>query len=163
MSINPPKESEGLGCTAGGLPFGPPSFIAPTPGVTDEAADLVDDFTPTKYELAVLARHYAEKKNQIDFDVWVLAQVGSSDWRFSIFADRRLDALLQCLGKQEFEAEVGPIQQHWDDKYADAQEACVRCTQCGVLFKESEEDPCPVCEAGGTVAKDLDANPLTGS
>jgi hypothetical protein len=155
MSINLPKESEGLGRTAAGLPWGPP-LIAPTPGVNDGSAALVDGFTPTRYELAVLAQHYAEKKNQIDFQVWQVAQVGSSEWRSSDFAAFRMHTILQCLGDAEFDAVVGPIDQVWQDRYAAAEEECVRCTRCGVLFTGSLDDACPSCHVADAATKDLD-------
>ena len=72
-------------------------------------AKVCPEFTPTHHELKQLAKHWIERKLDLDF-YWHQTQcTGSSEWREREFAARRLNRLSNLLGHEQItklEAEV---------------------------------------------------------
>lgn len=135
-------ESEGLGRTCAGLPYGP-RIIVPTPGVNDESAHVVQAFVPTVQELAVLAQHYLDKANDIDLNCWLYAQVGSTDWRFIAFAARRLESIHEALGCDAFDAAVESIAAKWRTTITEIKANGIRCAGCGCVHDRRYRRDCP--------------------
>lgn len=135
-----PKESEALGAWGtGGV------LVGLTPGVNDESAKLVRDFTPTQNELAVLARHYLNEANDL-IHFWETTHSYGSDYsRAEAFAWRRLETIKQTLGKTEFDAAVAETDKHWK-KVFDELAASPRCERCELPC--SSTGHCEVCAGG---------------
>ena len=100
-----PEESEALGAWGSRL-----GLVGLAEGVNDESARLVHDFTPTRHELGVLARHYL--KVAFDIETWWEScnQVGSDETREHAFAGRRLETLRSMLGDAVFEQSEARIE-----------------------------------------------------
>lgn len=144
VALNLPRESEGLGRTLAGLPGG--LRVVPTPGVNDESAHVVQAFVPTVQELAVLAQHYLDKANDIDLNCWLYAQVGSTDWRFTTFAERRLQSIDDALGCDAFDAAVESIAAKWRTTITEIKANGIRCAGCGCVHDRRYRGDCP-CES----------------
>ena len=141
-----PQESEDLGRTCAGLPEGP-RIIVPTLGVNDESAHVVQAFVPTVQELAVLAQHYLDKANDIHLNCWLYAQVGSTDWRFTRFAEQRLQSIDDALGCDAFDAAVESIAAKWRTTITEIKANSIRCARCGCVHDSRYRGDCPMCES----------------
>ena len=120
-------ESAGLGP----LPAGP-FMIGRVRGVNDEGARLVSTFVPTAYELEVLARHYLEAIQEINFYGRYAGMSASYGIRFGPFADRRLDTIAEALGEEAFDRAVASVRQDWEKRRTDIEERLAKpCMQCG--------------------------------
>ncbi len=124
-------ESEGLGPLGGVIGGG-------IRGVNDEAACLVENFTPTLYELEVLAKHYLEKVREIEFDGRFLGDSGSYEIRMHPFACRRLATLESFLGAERFHKAIARTIEAEDRAFAQAEEL------------EKNLEPCKACGAKRT-------------
>jgi hypothetical protein len=128
MPSKKPKESEGLERTALGL------NTLPVAGVNDELAALVDDFVPTRFELAVLAHHYLNELRQLDYDWIFFRYTGSSEWRMASFVERRLGTIESCLGAEEMREALKDIEEKWGRIFEEAQrkiDRAIPCMKCG--------------------------------
>jgi hypothetical protein len=105
-----------------------------------DEAELVDGFTPTRCELAVLAEHYYDEMLYILFDCWVS---GDAEWRFTAFANRRLTTIEDLLGKEDFDNAIASVKRKWDEKVAQAKE---NLRKKGLLCERCEE---PLDHPGG--------------
>ena len=127
-----PAEAEGLG------PGGIGRFtVGVTPGVNDASAFIVDDFAPTRYELEVLANHYLDEINKIEWNGEFLGASGSWEIRFGPFASRRLGTIQGLLGEDDFDEALRATNKKWEK-----------------AFTESRKDPpCPSCLSSGNSNK----------
>lgn len=90
------EDSAGLG----------PLCVSPfTVGLVDIIAGKggveVAGFVATKDELLQLARYWATEILNLDFTYFLYQCTGSSEWRTSLFARRRLDRIADLIGTQE--------------------------------------------------------------
>lgn len=142
---------------AGGDPI-----ATPTPGGNDESPPTVQSFMPTRNELVVLACHYMEKANATEFNCWVDGVKGTTDWRFIVFAERRLGSIRHTLGDDTFNAATDPIAEKWRAKYARAEESGVICEQCGTLQDKQPNDRCLSCQVDGTARQSVGSRRYDG-
>ncbi len=123
-------------------------------GANDESARMVHQFTPTRYELAVLARHYLEELYSIAYFWAAYSQSGSWEVRFGPFAERRLDTVAGHLGEEEFKVAIQSVEKKWEgweEEVAAELAKMIPCTRCGVSFQREViyQEECSVClEAG---------------
>ena len=123
-----PKESEGLGPLGGrGI------IIGVCEGVNDSSSALAPQFAPTRYELAVLLRHYFQELNEIRY-LWELHQQVGSEWRMELFAGARLNSLWDALGDEGSEKAIATLREEWNEKWEELERDMVRCENCGGGF-----------------------------
>ena len=93
---------EKLSEDAGGL--GPMQVGALTIGRVDEIVGEggveKPDFVPIGHEVHVLLKYWVTTLTDLDFDSFLYASTGSSEWRTRAFARRRLNRLLKVIGKE---------------------------------------------------------------
>ena len=94
------------------------------PGATDESGRLAHGFVPTRYELAVLARHYREEVYHYDYLYEVGGQTSSTGERFEPFAWKRIATIKGFIGEEELRKAIVPIEERWNTLLADAKERC---------------------------------------
>jgi len=92
----PCPDSEGLGF------WGNRGF---TIGYVDEVngpnSAEMPEFVPTRYELAQLAKYWATIVIDLRFDYFLYTGTGSSEYRLSAFANRRVARIAEILGEEE--------------------------------------------------------------
>jgi hypothetical protein len=88
--------------------------LFPCFGVTDEAGRLVKEYTPTRNELGVLARHYLTEIYKWEELSFLWGQVDSHGRRFEVFASRRLDRIGRLLGKETMDELLGEMRKRRD-------------------------------------------------
>jgi len=59
------------------------------------------EFVPTRYELIQLAKYWATIVIDLRFDYFLYTQTGSSEYRRSVFAKRRIARIAEILGQEE--------------------------------------------------------------
>jgi hypothetical protein len=59
------------------------------------------EFVPTPYELIQLAKYWATIVIDLRFDYFLYTQTGSSEYRRSVFAKRRIARIAEILGQEE--------------------------------------------------------------
>lgn len=103
-SIGTNRDTKGLGIigTAGRCTMGSVDAI------NGEDGKEVTEFVVTRHELKQLARYWAEVRIEHDYFYFVSTCSGSSQWRWNVYIDRRLDRLTKVLGHEE-------MQRVWDD------------------------------------------------
>jgi hypothetical protein len=104
MAKKVPSESEGLDPLHGNG-----FVIGHVRGVNDRAAELVDGFQPTRYELGILTEHYMNEIGNILYSYEAFMQSGSYEIRFRPFAEQRLGTIQSILGEEEISSIVDPI------------------------------------------------------
>ena len=67
-------------------------------------------YTPTRYELRVLAKHWADVSLRTSVDCFLMACAGSSDSREIAFADRRFGRIAEQLGDDEAKQIWGEVE-----------------------------------------------------
>lgn len=107
MSKHYTKESEGLGC------------IDEMRWVNDSAAEFVEGFAPTRFELEQLARYYFDKAQDITL-IWEV--YGQADSRQLAFCWRRLDTIANALGEEGLRSIIEPLNQKWQMAFQKARE-----------------------------------------
>ena len=70
-----------------------------------------DGFRPTRYELRELARLWYRKRLDLEIDFFLYGQSGSTEWRESVYADRRLERIASVIGDDA----VGEIVQELEE------------------------------------------------
>ena len=111
-------------------------------GVNDMGSELVDEFIPTRYELSILAQHYAERIWEINHFWEAHGQSGSYEIRMGPFATRRLDRIWNILADEElattadYIAKQESILEEIREKVANPPP----CSDCGI----SREGPLPL-------------------
>ena len=122
-----------------------------TPATTDESSRMVHGFVPTRYELAVLARHYLEEVYHYDYLWEVGGQTSSTGQRFEPFAWERIATIKGFIGEEELRKAIVPIEERWNTLLADAKE---RCQAKGVDHPQEldAEDFAELIEGAGLVA-----------
>jgi hypothetical protein len=107
-------DSEGLGF------WGNQGF---TVGYVDEVngpnSVEMPDFMPTRYELIQLAKYWATIVIDLRFDYFLYGQTGSSEYRRSVFAKRRIARIAEILGQEE----VNKMIDHAYEEYGKNQNA----------------------------------------
>jgi hypothetical protein len=132
-----PNEAEGLGAWKS-----PDGLVGVAEGVNDESAKPVPDFTTTRYELGVLARHYLNEAYE-RAHWWERSEpVGSDETRMKTFAWRRAGAIYAILGGDTYKKVVSEIREHWERK-STRLATLPRCSLCGIKHDpELVEDQC---------------------
>ncbi|MCP4006337.1 MAG: hypothetical protein GY725_19330 [bacterium] len=98
-----------------------------TEGVFSEH-DLVEEYTPDRYELAVLARHYLDTAAYILHAETALGGAGS--WpQMESFAWNRLATIKEHIGEQELEKALEKTRQFWEAEF-DELAKIPRCGNC---------------------------------
>ena len=90
------RDTEGLGAMAvagGGL------IIGSVDAINGQDGEEVE-FPVTRHELHALAEYWWTERIDHDFWFFLYQQTGSSEWRWSVYMDRRLDRLHGILGKE---------------------------------------------------------------
>ena len=121
--------------------IGPGGTVGITEGVNDASARLVHDFTPTRYELALLAKHYLDEALDIDCFFEMTHQTGSSEWRLRNFAYRRLDNIERMLDNDEFASAVSEVKKKWDKRSEEWRSELETCPN------DHRETPHYMCES----------------
>ena len=84
---------------------------------------IVHGFTPTEYELAVLARHYYELICDNNY-LWEVGGQSPSGRRFDPFAWERIETIKGCIGEDELRKALDPVEKKWEKLFAAAKERC---------------------------------------
>ena len=107
------RDTEGLGAMAiagGGLIIGSVDAINGQDG--EEA-----EFPVTRHELHALAEYWLTERIDHDFNWFVCQQTGSSEWRWSVYIDRRLNRLGQILGEEAMDKAFNDVAARWRKLY----------------------------------------------
>jgi hypothetical protein len=97
-SVGSNRDADGLGTMAAG-----PFVIGSVEAINGEDGKEVPEFVATKHELEQLAEYWALEGIEHDFDWFVYQSTGSSEWRWSVYIDRRLNRLSEILGPEEMQ------------------------------------------------------------
>jgi len=119
---------------SGKLPLEVPEWPASTENPA--AVQLLADFKPTRYELALLANDTLDQLKEIDFDWRFLPENGrySSDIRMQPFAYRRLTTIENVLGEGRFQKAIASTREKWERAFAETEEIernLEPCKHCG--------------------------------
>ena len=117
---------------SGKLPLEVPEWPASTENPA--AVQLLADFKPTRYELALLANDTLDQLKEIDFIAIFLRSSGSREWRMSIHAPRFLATIENVLGEERYQKAIASTKEEWDKIFAEAEEVeknLEPCKQCG--------------------------------
>ena len=107
------RDTEGLGAMAiagGGL------IIGSVDAINGKDGEEVE-FPVTRHELHALAEYWWTERLDHDFDWFVYQQTGSSEWRWSVYIDRRLDRLQGILGKEALDKAFDDVAARWRKLY----------------------------------------------
>jgi hypothetical protein len=89
------RDADGLGPMAVG-----PIIIGKVDAIHGETGKEVPEFPATGHELIQLAKYGMLERIECDFDWFLFQSIGSTEWRWSEYIDRRLDRLYQVLGRE---------------------------------------------------------------
>jgi hypothetical protein len=94
------RDTEGLGTVrvAGGA-----FIIGSVDEINGAGGEEVSEFVATRHELEQLAKYWAIERLDQDFWLFLYQQTGSSEWRWSVYIDRRLGSLREILGPKAME------------------------------------------------------------
>ena len=141
-----PAESEGLGAWGNSS-----ELVGVTRGVNDRWAHLVEGFTVTHDELAILAQHYFDEASALEFFCEQYQVSGSYEMRRISFAWRRLKTISEWLGDEDLEKTISSLQEKWQRRFEEL-DALPYCDECQT---KHEPDKCldgvPPCEDCGVV------------
>jgi hypothetical protein len=87
------RDTDGLGTMAAG-----PFVVGSVEAINGEDGKEAPEFVATRHELKQLAEYWALEGLKHDFEWFVCQQTGSSEWRWSVYVDRRLNRLGEILG-----------------------------------------------------------------
>jgi hypothetical protein len=107
------RDTEGLGAMAiagGGL------IIGSVDAINGKDGEEVE-FPVTRHELHALAEYWWTERIDHDFDWFVYQQTGSSEWRWSVYIDRRLNRLGQILGEEAMDKAFDDVAARWRKLY----------------------------------------------
>ena len=95
------RDTEGLGTVrvAGGA-----FIIGSVDEINGAGGEELPNFVPTRHELVQLAKFWAMERLDHDFIWFLYQQTGSSEWRRSVYIDRRLGRLGEILGSEAMDA-----------------------------------------------------------
>ena len=89
------RDTDGLGVMMVG------SFaIGNVDAISGEGGNEAPEFVATRHELGNLAEYWMLEGIKHDFDLFVYQSSGSSEWRWSVYIDRRLSRLREILGSE---------------------------------------------------------------
>lgn len=97
-SVGSNRDADGLGTMAAG-----PFVVGGVEAINGEDGKELPEFVATKHELKQLAEYWALEGIEHDFDWFVYQSTGSSEWRWSVYIDRRLNRLSEILGPEEMQ------------------------------------------------------------
>jgi|SRR5271170_1123076 len=104
-------DSEGLGF------WGNQSFRV---GYVDEVngpnSVEMPDFAPTRCELIQLAKYWTTIVIDLRFDYFLYCQTGSSEYRRSVFANRRVERIAEILGEEEIDRVIDQAYEEYGKK-----------------------------------------------
>jgi len=88
-------------------------------GANDEEGRLVPEFTPTRYELAVLATDYLDGISDCvrEWEIFEQADVSNQAWQ--AFAERRLHTIESILGADWVREHIDPVVQQVKEEIAE--------------------------------------------
>jgi len=110
-------DSEGLGA------WGNEEFvIGRVAEINGSEACEVPQFVPTKHELIQIAKYWLLRLLNNHLWYFETGQTGSSEWRESVYASRRIDRIAEILPEQEFNNVIEEIERDFkqDKKINDA-------------------------------------------
>jgi len=111
-------DSEGLGA------WGDKTFVVGHVSEVNgsEAYEEVPEFVPTKHELIQIAKYWFLRQLENDFFFFVFAQTGSSEWRESVYASRRINRIAQILSEPELNQVIEEVERDFkrEHKISDA-------------------------------------------
>ncbi len=87
--------------------------------VNGDGAQACPDYTPTRYELTELAKHWLRQVIEIDFLWFNYQSTGSSEWRVTKYSNRRLDRLEACLGNDVVAKAEREVMNEFREKYGE--------------------------------------------
>jgi hypothetical protein len=89
------RDTDGLGTMAAG-----PLVVGRVEAINGEDGKEAPEFVATRQELKQLAECWALERIEHDFNWFVTETSGSSEWRWSVYIDRRLNRLGEILGPE---------------------------------------------------------------
>jgi hypothetical protein len=111
-------------------------------GVTGESGRLAHGFTPTRYELEVLAQHYAQEVSDIHARWLEWGSSGSYEIRFGPFAQIRLKGISDIIGEDRLNFLLRGLRAYDEVFLKGGEELCKRRgVECLVELYEPEMDP----------------------
>jgi hypothetical protein len=100
----PCPDTEGLGCWGGnGV------YIGYVSEVNGPDSVEMPEFVPTRYELLQLAKYWATLALDLQFDFFLYAQTGSSEYRLDAFARRRVGRIAEILGREQVDKLIDQV------------------------------------------------------
>lgn len=107
----PCPDSEGLGFWGGnGICIG---YVSEING--PDSAEM-PEFVPTRYELLQLAKYWATLDLDLQFDFFLYGQSGSSEYRRSAFARRRVGRIAEILGREQVDKLIDEVYEEYGKK-----------------------------------------------
>jgi hypothetical protein len=81
--------------------------------INGKEGEEVPEYVATRHELRQLAVYWSRER--LNRDIWwfLFQQTGSTDWRWSIYIDRRLDRLQQILGEEVMTNAFDDVSARW--------------------------------------------------
>ena len=77
-------------------------------------------YVPTRHELLQLVRYWITEFLRIETFFFFEGQVGSADWRTSVYAVRRLNRIVGVLGKEAVDAVVSDVKNEFRRRFGDS-------------------------------------------
>lgn len=107
----PCPDSEGLGFWGGnGVYIG---YVSEING--PDSAEM-PEFVPTRYELIQLAKYWATLELDLQFDFFLYGQSGSSEYRRSAFARRRVGRIAEILEREQADKLIDEVYEEYGKK-----------------------------------------------
>lgn len=74
------------------------------------------EFVPTRYELLQLGKYWVTLALDLQFDFFLYAQTGSSEWRREVFAKRRVGRIAKILGREQVDKLIDQVYEEYGKK-----------------------------------------------
>lgn len=106
------RDTEGLGVMTDGR-----FMIGSVDEINGGGGEEVPEFVATRHELERLAAYWWTERIEHDFDWFVSQQTGSSEWRRSVYINRRLNRLYDILGQEAMDKVIDDATARWRKLY----------------------------------------------
>ena len=88
--------------------------------VNGSGAEEIPDFVPTRHELLVLAKYWTQERLEQEFWCFCTQSSGSTEWRLSIYAGRRIDRIADLIAEEEVDCAENDAIAELGRKYGDS-------------------------------------------
>jgi hypothetical protein len=106
------RDTEGLGVMTNGR-----FMIGSVDEINGQGGEEVPGFAATRHELERLAAYWWTERINHDWDYFVYQSSGSSEWRRSVYTNRRLNRLYDILGEKAMDKVIDDETARWRKLY----------------------------------------------